>query len=364
MLIPQPQIRQEIAVKALLQERLFGKGGVQGLDGEAHRHRKQLFLSLVSPEQVERLAQISAADWQERARRWEREEHVELYAEARENLTRAVCAWAGVPLEEEEFDQRVRELTALFEHAGAIGPRHWWSRLARKRAERWAAGLIRAVRQGTLTPPAGSALQVIATYTELDGRLLPPRIAAVELLNILRPTVAVAVFITLAALALHHYPRCRDKLRADDGTYAEAFAQEVRRFYPFFPAAAARIRRDFEWQGLSFPKGARALLDLHGTNHDERLWDAPEEFRPERFLKERPSPFAFIPQGGGDPAQHHRCPGEGIAVVLIQAAIRFLNNDIAYEVPEQDLTLGDSSLPALPHSRLVIANVRPRARLH
>src|SRR3546814_9974873 len=65
--------------------------------------------------------------------------------------------------------------------------------------------------------------------------MLSPRVAAVELLNILRPTVAVSVFITFTAHALHQLPACRQNLQADDG-YLECFVQEVRRFYPFFPA--------------------------------------------------------------------------------------------------------------------------------
>lgn len=35
-----------------LQATLSGKGGVQGLDGSSHRHRKAMFLSLLTPEQV------------------------------------------------------------------------------------------------------------------------------------------------------------------------------------------------------------------------------------------------------------------------------------------------------------------------
>src|SRR3546814_15474251 len=91
--------------------------------------------------------------------------------------------------------------------------------------------------------------------------MLSPRVAAVELLNILRPTVAVSVFITFTAHALHQLPACRQNLQADDG-YLECFVQEVRRFYPFFPAVMAHVRRDFEWKGYRFPRGRRVVLDL------------------------------------------------------------------------------------------------------
>lgn len=48
--------------------------------------------------------------------------------------------------------------------------------------------------------------------------------------------------------------------------FAEQLAQEVRRFYPSFPAVMAKARRNFSWKGISFPKGLRVLLDLHATN--------------------------------------------------------------------------------------------------
>lgn len=67
-----------------------------------------------------------------------------------------------------------------------------------------------------------------------------------------------------------------------------------------FPAAAARVWQAFEWKGHQLPGGRRALLDLYGTNHDARTWDAPEAFRPERLHRWNGSPFNFISQGGGD----------------------------------------------------------------
>ena len=93
-----------------------------------------------------------------------------------------------------------------------------------------------------------------------------------------------SVYLTFAALALHDYPACRECVCArGDDDYPLFFAQEVRRFYPFFPAVGAETRHDFEWNGYHFPKGMPVLLDLYGTNHDERTWTAPNEFQPERF---------------------------------------------------------------------------------
>lgn len=117
------------------------------------------------------------------------------------------------------------------------------------------------------------------------------------------------------------------------------------------------MRGDFEWKGYRFPKGRRVILDLYGTNHDARAWDSPEEFRPERFREWDGSPFDFIPQGGGDHKVNHRSPGEWIAIELMKQASQVLSRRIEYDVPEQDLGLDYSRLPALPHSRFIISKV-------
>ncbi|CAD7025760.1 cytochrome P450 [Pseudorhizobium halotolerans] len=345
------------AAPGRVQKTLFGQGGVQGLDGEAHRHRKQMFMSLMTPERIEALKELTAEWWRTYAQKWTTMDRVILYDEVQELLTRAVCAWVGVPLPEAEAGRRAAELTALFDYAGSVGPKHWWSRLSRRRCESWIEGIVEQIRAGDLSPPEGSAARVIATWRDQDGALLSPRIAAVELLNILRPTVAVAVFIVFAAHALHGFPACRPKLQTGD-EYPELFVQEIRRLYPFFPAVMARTRHNFEWNGYRFPRGRRVMLDLYGTNRDARAWDAPEEFRPDRFRSWDGSPFNFIPQGGGDHHMNHRCSGEWMTIELMKLSCRFLAASIEYDLPDQDLRIDITRLPAIPKSRFVMSNLR------
>jgi hypothetical protein len=85
-------------------------------------------------------------------------------------------------------------------------------------------------------PEGESPAAAIARHRDADGRPLDESVAAIELLNLLRPMVATARFVAFAALALHRYPETRDPVRAGDAEHATAFVHEVRRFYPFFPA--------------------------------------------------------------------------------------------------------------------------------
>ena len=58
---------------------------------------------------------------------------------------------------------------------------------------------------------------------------MAPRVAGVELLNVLRPTVATAVYITFVAHALDAQPAWKERLALGDGHEDLAFVEEVRR---------------------------------------------------------------------------------------------------------------------------------------
>ncbi|MET8199732.1 cytochrome P450 [Micromonospora taraxaci] len=351
------RFQRATAMPLRVQRTLTGRGGVQGLDGTEHADRKAMFMSIMTPAAIRQLGQLFDDEWRARIPAWEAAGPVSLYDELGRLLTRVVYAWVGVPLPASQVADRAVELHAMIEAPALAGPRHWRGRLARRRAERRLADLVERTRTGLAPAPADSALAVIAEHRDGRGNLLPRRIAAVELLNLLRPVVAVDQYMTFAALALHDHPGWRDRVRDDDETI-EQFVQEVRRYYPFFPMAAARVRRSFEWQGHHFPAGRRVLLDLYGTNHHPTLWPEPELFRPERFAGRRVDPFALIPQGGGDHWAGHRCAGEWITIDLMKRAVANLTTTMRYDVPVQDLTLDLRRMPALPPLGLTITNIR------
>ncbi len=337
-------------------------GSVQQLQGDAHRHRKRMFMSLMTPESIRRLGDLFENKWRARVRQWQQEgRQVTLHHEVEDLLCRAVCEWTGIHLSEEEAPERAKEFSAMIDGAGAIGPRNWKGLALRHRTERWARKLISDIRHSPLSRAERSPLETIALYRDENGQTLPTRVAAVELINILRPTVAVGRFITFAALALHTYPQYRDRLRDGGEEWREMFTQEVRRYYPFFPLVAGNAMHDIEWQGHHIAKGTWVMLDMHGTNHDPRSWKDPHAFRPERFKDWKGNAFSLIPQGAGGFDEGHRCPGEWITIELIKRALHMLVAGMEYQVPTQDLTIRLSRLPAIPESRFIISDIREAA---
>ena len=334
-------------------------GSVMTLDGAAHHQRKAMLMSLFGPMERQRLVDLAAAEWRAGFARWPSLPRVVVHDVAQEVLCRAVCRWAGIQIDGKEAAQRAREFGKMVAGAGSAGPRNWRGLLVRTRTEHWARALVDAVRAGRIQPPVDSPLNVIARHRDADGTLMPLKHAGVELINLLRPTVAVARYIAFALLALHEHPQARARIAAGDDAYATCFMQEVRRYYPFIPAMGGRALHDFDWHGLQVRKGTWVLFDLYGTNHHAPLWGDPEVFRPERFERWHSSGFDFVPHGGGDPYSGHRCPGESVTGDLVKSALQLFAGEIAYEVPPQDLRVSLRRIPTMPGSGFVIANVQP-----
>jgi fatty-acid peroxygenase len=247
-------------------------------------------------------------------------------------------------------------MTLMFERAASIGPPYREGLAARRRSDAWAADLVRGVREGRIEAPEGSALATLALWRDGRGERLSPEVAAVELLSILRPTIAVAYFVVFAADALRRHP---ETLR--EGEDPTPFVQEVRRLAPFFPMLAAMTRHGFEWKGMDFPGGCRVVLDVLGTNRDPAVWEDPEAFRPERFAGREPGPYDMIPQGGGGHERGHRCAGEWMTLGLMRRATVFLRDrletGIAGGADDGD-GFAWTSIPALPRAPVVLR--RPR----
>ncbi len=188
---------------------LQDSGSVATLNGRAHLHRKEMFMDRMSPESMGLLVEHMTREWLAAIPRWEHQDRVVLFDALHEILTRAVCAWTGVPLPENEVDQRTRQLSAMIAGAGSAGPHNWYGQLLRQSAERWLRGIVRQARSGQLQPPEGSPLEAFIRHRDLNGKLLPVNIVAVELLNLLRPVVAVARFIVFSSAGPARLPCLR-----------------------------------------------------------------------------------------------------------------------------------------------------------
>ncbi|MEV8531573.1 cytochrome P450 [Streptomyces sp. NPDC051211] len=357
------------AVPAPVLDTLIGRGAVHTLDGPAHRVRKELFVSLLmSPDGIDALTDGVLDGWRDAVTGREGRRMV-LFDEVATVLARAVCGWVGLPVPDDAAREIAEDCVAMVDGFATAGPRHLRARRARRRQEQALAAAVTDLRaqgqhpDGIFSPSrhaavAGSPLEAVALYREPDGTPLDPHTAAVELLNIIRPTVAITWFAVFAAHALHRHPGHRDLLRAGGPAQARAFAHEVRRFYPFVPFVGALAARDLTFAGDHIEAGTHLLLDVYGHHHDPEVWERPYHFDPGRFLGREPGRDELIPQGGGEARTGHRCPGEDITVSLLAALTPALA-ELDFTVPPQDLSIPLNRIPTRPRSGFVIETGAP-----
>ncbi|UMG93663.1 hypothetical protein [Nocardioides sp. TF02-7] len=335
---------------------LFGRGAVHGLDGAAHRERKRLFLEVLTPERTEPLVAAVRARLQDRVPSWKHgtpvfDELVEVYGGA-------VLSWAGIRLDDVEaarVSHRLAEIVDGFGFAGVAYARGWRSRLV---ANRWARRLVREVREGSSIVQRDRPLGMIAARADLDDRT-----AAVELLNVLRPTVAVAWPATLATAQLLRSP---EPATVTSDELLRPYVHECRRLQPFAPRTdrPGPPHRDRRRSGAApgRPDRARRRRHPHRPAHlvaRPRRPPPPSAFEPRRFADGEPSPYALVPQGGGDPATGHRCPGEPLTVRLLEVTLREIARHGLRPVAggEPDLR----RMPTLPDPPLRVTRTSPDA---
>jgi cytochrome P450 len=123
----------------------------------------------------------------------------------------------------------------------------------------------------------------------------------------------------LAAVLQGQDPRADD---LDSLPYTEMVVKEALRLYPPIGRIGRRPRQTLELGGLVLAKGTPVFLSPYVTQRDERWFEDPGAFRPERWAEPAPDRprFAWFPFGAGP----RSCIGEHFArsvMMLIVATI-------------------------------------------
>nr|XP_018678388.1 PREDICTED: cytochrome P450 71A1-like [Musa acuminata subsp. malaccensis] len=118
-------------------------------------------------------------------------------------------------------------------------------------------------------------------------------------------------------------------------TYLKAVIKEVLRLHAPVPILVPReTMSSFSLQGYHVPAKTRVIVNAWAIARDPKSWEAPEEFKPERFMDNavdyRGNDFLFIPFGAG----RRMCPGINFAMATIQIALANLLYHFNWELPD------------------------------
>ena len=83
--------------------------------------------------------------------------------------------------------------------------------------------------------------------------------------------------------------RLEETLAAGDDTYLDAVITETLRLRPTVPFTVRAVNRDVVLNDVYLPRGSMVFLYINGIHRRGDLYDAPDEFRPERFLEQPPT---------------------------------------------------------------------------
>ncbi|KAH6791447.1 hypothetical protein C2S51_006453 [Perilla frutescens var. frutescens] len=153
--------------------------------------------------------------------------------------------------------------------------------------------------------------------------------------------------------------------------YLEAVVKETLRLYP--PGPVISFHSAMEDCTLStghhVPSGTNLMVNIWKIQRDEKLWEEPLEFRPERFLTSHKDldmrsghNFEFIPFGSG----RRSCPGTSLALQIVHLTLASLLHCYEFAIPnshaEIDMTEGFefTNLKATPLEVYITPRLHPQ----
>ena len=147
--------------------------------------------------------------------------------------------------------------------------------------------------------------------------------------------------------------------------YVDAIVKETMRLHPVAPLLVPRLaREDATVDGYDIPAGTRVLVSVWSIGRDPALWDAPEEFMPERFLGSKldvkGQDYELLPFGSG----RRMCPGYSLGLKVIQVSLANLLHGFAWRLPDgmdkEDLSMEETYQLVLPRKVPLEAIVEPK----
>jgi cytochrome P450 family 135 len=178
-------------------------------------------------------------------------------------------------------------------------------------------------------------LSLLMLARDEDGQAMTDQELRDELVTLLlagHETTATAVAWAVERLVRHPDKLARLVAEIDSGEgdeYMQAVIAETLRVRPVVPLVVRVLQEPLIVGGRELPRGARVVPSIYLTNRNPRVYEAPSEFMPERFLDSPPETFSWIPFGGGI----RRCIGASFATLEMKLILQTVLGELAPSLP-------------------------------
>ncbi len=162
-----------------------------------------------------------------------------------------------------------------------------------------------------------AVLDLLIAHQDDEGRLDEVAVRDELVTLIVAGHETTASSLAWAMFSILYTPGEVERVRERGAPYWEAAAKETLRMRPVIPVVSRRVAAPFEVAGHRLEVGQHVMPCIYLTHHRDDLYPDPERFDPSRFLGTRPSPYAYLPFGGGA----RRCIGMGFALSELSTAI-------------------------------------------
>lgn len=328
--------------------------GLLTSDGDAWLRQRRLMQPAFHRQRIAALGQMMVDEAQAALARWQGSAQQGAAIAVDQEMMRLTLSIAGKALlsvdlgaEASEFGQAFKRANARFGYENMLSVMLPWLPTRQNRQFRSAIQtmdrLVYEIIARRRAEPGGHddlLTMLLSARDEETGQGMTDRQLRDEMMTILlagHETTANALTWTFYLLSQH--PKVSARLHAEvDGVlagrppaiddlprlpYTRWVFQEALRLYPPAWSIARRAVEDDELAGYRIPAGSVIHISLYALHRHPRLWDAPDDFQPERFADdevEKRHKFAYLPFSTGP----RKCIGDQFAMAegqLILASV-------------------------------------------
>jgi hypothetical protein len=313
----------------------FGPGSLFALDGEDHLRERKLLMPSFQGDRMRSYESIIQQEAERELAHWQDDVEFESLPSFMTITLKAILrAIFGADGENQrrlaELLPRMTQYASLFTMVPFLrrdlGPGSPGRKFAKVRGDYDA--IISSMIDDVLADPAREeridvlALLVRSRYD--DGSAMSRAAIADELFALLaagHETTATTLGWAVERLRRHPevYARLREEALAGGKEFRLATINEIQRVRPVINATDRGVLvREFAFGEWRIPKGYRLIAMASVVHSDERFFERPDEFDPDRFVGVKPNLYTWIPFGGGT----RRCIGAAFAQLEMDVVLR------------------------------------------